>query len=350
LVFATSCARRLPADYARSRAAAERAYSAGRYEEAAARWLTAAEEARSPRDAEEARYRAATSWERAGKKLEAAKLYDELAREPDAERSARAAFERAQLRIDAGDREIGTAAIDDAIRRYPESGIARRALERRLLDLYQEQGATKALTYLDQMAPTLAETSLAESVLYQRARYQEMAGDTRSARDSYLAVAHAFPYPYGAYWDDSLYHAAQLEVALGHPRPAIAHLESMLSKRESTPAHGSLERPRFGPARLLMAEIYRDELRDPVAARRTFLVLADEHPTSPLRDDALWEAALLAQQANDLEAACKYLTRLADEMPDSRYVACVSAICPRLPASDRDCRSYITDRIPSRSR
>jgi hypothetical protein len=341
-----ACSHRPPIDYARSRAAAERAYAAGRYEEAAHSWLEAAERARSPRDATEARYRAATSWERAGKPEAASELYGQLAADPASERSARAAFDQAELRLATGDQAAGLALVDDAIRRYPDSGVARRALERRLIDLNQQHGANAALAYLAEMDSSLANTELAEAVAYQRARYQELAGAKRAARDSYLAVARRFPYPFGAYWDDALYHAAELDVELGNPRHAIGHLERMLSQREPTPVHGSLERPRYGPARFLMAEIYRDQLGDPNAARNTFLVLVNEHPTSPLRDDALWEAALLALAAGNGADACADLGRLVEEMGDSRYVPCAHRVCPQLPSIGH-CRGYIAERIPT---
>ena len=345
LGIATGCARRPPPEYARSRAAAERAYAAGRYEEAATNWLHAAERARAPRDANEARYRAAASWERAGKRAEAAGLYEELASGPETDRSARAAFELAELKVEAGDREAGNAMVDDAIRRYPGSGLARRALQRRLLDRSDEGGPVAALDYLDRMEPALRQTALAEFVAYERARYQELAGAKEAARDGYLGVARRFPYPFGAFWDDALYHAAKLDVELGRPHAAIAHLEQMLSKREPKPALGSLERPRFGPARFLIAEIYRDQLGDGDAARRTFLLVVNEHPTSPLRDDALWEAALIARSEGNTRAACHDLGRLAREMPDSRYVPCTHAVCPELPRTSRRCHSYIAAEI-----
>jgi TolA-binding protein len=346
LAVMAACARRPPAAYAKSRAAAERAYAAGRYEEAAANWLEAAEHARTDRNAAEARYRAAASWQRAGNNAAAARLYGSLASDPASDRSSRAAFEAARLRREAGDVAAGNALIDDAIRKYPDSGVARRALERRLIELSEAEGHQAALAYLDRVEPDLNETALAESVVYQRARYQQRAGSLRAARDSYLTVARRFPYPFGAYWDDALYHAAELERELGRPSAAIEHLEKMLSKREPKPSHGSLERPRFGPARFLIAEIYRDDLGQPNDARQTFLVLVDEHPTSPLRDDALWEAALLAHTAGDSDAACAGLRRLVSEMPDSRYVPCAPAVCSELPTTKRRCRSYIAERIP----
>ncbi len=340
------CAHRPPAEYARARAAAERAYSAGRYEDAANQWLTAAERAKSGRDATEARYRAAASWQRAGRDDRAAALYAGLAADPESDRAARAAFDQAGLLLDSGDRTAGLALIDDAIRRFPQSGVARRALERRLIDLHEEGGPNAALTYLATMEPTLASTELAETVIYQRARYQQLAGTKTAARDGYLTVAQRFPYPFGAYWDDALFHAAELDVELGNPRSAIAHLQRMLEQREPTRVHGSLERPRFGPARFLLAEIYRDELHDDRAARDSFLTLVDEHPTSLLRDDALWEAALLEREP---ERACTDLERLLREMPDSRYTPCAHQVCNRLPASTERCRDYIADSIPPSS-
>jgi tetratricopeptide (TPR) repeat protein len=294
----------------------------------------------------EARYRAATSFERAGKKARARELYDDLASEPASDRQARAAFARAKLELEAGNRDAGLALLDAAIRRFPASGVARRNLERRLLDLETESGPEAALDYLEQVESPLADTELAEAVGYQKARYLERAGDLDAARDAYLDVAERFPYPYGAYWDDALYHSAEIDVELGRPSEAVSHLERMLSKREPAPMHGSLERPRFGPARFLMAEVYRDELRDLRAARRNFLLIVTEHPTSPLRDDALWEAALIAHRVGDTSTACRDLHRLVKGMPDSRYAPCAPRVCRQLPRSESRCKGYIAERIP----
>ena len=49
---------------------------------------------------------------------------------------------------------------------------------------------------------------------------------------------------------------------------------------------------------------------------------------SLLRDDALWQEALLWGEEGDTGTACERLETLVDHFPDSRYVPCAAARCP----------------------
>ena len=341
LSLPASCAPRRNPDFARAEAAATRAYGHGRYGEAGDLWLAAASAAGRPRDADEARYRAAASYARAGREPEAATLYEELAENAEGERAARAAFDRAELELDAGRVEAGIALRDRALRAYPDSGLAGRALQRQLAWYVERGGPGAALAYLDALAGEVGGSELAETIAYERAVHLALAGDQEAALAAFLETAERFSYPLGVYWDDALYRAAQLEVELGRPRQGIAHLERMLREREPKPIAGSVERPRFSPARFLVAEILRDELHDRAAARREFLRLVDEHPTSRLRDDALWAAAVLGDELDDPRGACRDARRLARDFPSSRYVGCLGRVCPELGAPTADCPSYV---------
>lgn len=336
------CARREPAAYATAEAAASRAYVHGRYEEAAAHWLAAAAAARHARDADEARYRAAKSLERADRDDDAAKLLDDLAATEGSDRAARAAFDRAELELDAGHEAEGIALRDHALRTFPSSGLATRALQRQLAWHRDRQGVAGALAYLTRLAGKLGETELAEALAYERANLLTETDDDAAALAAYLECAERFPYPYGVYWDDALYRAAELERALGRPRAAIAHLERMLASREPRPQlTGSLERPRFGAARFLIAVTLRDDLGDTERARREFLRLVREHATSRLRDDALWAAAELAWRAGNQRAACADARRLARDFPASRYVGCLGRLCPAAADEAARCPAYL---------
>ncbi len=64
-------------------------------------------------------------------------------------------------------------------------------------------------------------------------------------------------------------------------------------------------------------------------------------PTSTLRDDALWQEALLARTSNDT-AACGPLATLVQQLPESRYAPCAHEICPKLASiPTRECAAYI---------
>ena len=343
LLALDACAPTLPRPYQEQRAAAERAYAAGRYEEAAHHWELAARAADRRRDRSEALYRAGASFERAGRHRDAAALYQKIAGDfAKSSRAARADFDRARLEIEHGERERGYALLERAMFAHADSGLAPRALSELLLRAKDRGGAGAARAELERLLPKLTRTPLAERAFYARATLLDEQGDRAAARDQYLQVARRFSYPIGALWDDALWHAARLENDLGNPRKAISYLERMLAQRESSFLQGSYERPRYAEAQFRIAELYRDRLHDTARARREFRKVWENHPTSLLKDDALWNEALLARGEGDRHAACASVALLADEAPDSRYVPCGKLLCDRAAVdSRRACRAYI---------
>ena len=335
-----SCAPNLPPAYVHARDAAESAYAGGNFTGAAQRWLDAAQNADSARDRNDARYRAAASYERAGELARAKEIYGTLA-SGNSDRAARATFALAELQIRAGDEAGGNAALEAAVRKFPGSGVANLALRRYFAALAEHGGDQAVLAYIDRVEPSLGHGDLAEQLLYERARRFDSLGQAGAARDAYVVVADRFPYPYGAYWDDALFRGADCELRLGAPARAVALLERMLAAREASHMSGSYERPRFADAAYRVAELYRDQLRDPKAARRAFHGVFVDYPSSTLRDDALWQEALLAHQAGDT-AACAPLATLVQHLPDSRYAPCAHEICPTLAMIPRrECAAYI---------
>jgi TolA-binding protein len=329
----------LPPAYVQARDAAEGAYASGKFADAAQRWLDAARSADTARDRNDARYRAAASYERAGDVGRAKPIYAQLA-SGKSDRAPRASFALADLQIRAGDEAGGNAALEAAVRRFPDSGVANLALRRYFAVLAEQGGDQAVLDYIDRIGPALDRTSLAEQLLYERARRLDALQRTAAARDAYVTVAERFAYPAGAYWDDALFRGADCELRLGAPARAVALLERMLAAREASHLSGSYERPRFADAAYRIAELYRDKLRDPEAARRAFHRVFTEYPSSTLQDDALWQEALLARAGGD--SACAPLTTLVQRLPDSRYAPCAHEICAKLGAIPRrQCAPYI---------
>lgn len=338
-VAAVSCGSTISA-YARLDAAAARAYSAGRYDEASARWEEAARAAQLPENRSEARYLAAASLLRAGRRAEGiAKLEKLLTDDPTGPRAARAAHDRALAIIASGETDRGYEALELTFRTYPDSGLAPVEL-RQYAAWLESRDEGSSQRYLEGLMPRLQGKELAEHAGYALAEALERAGKLEAARDRYLETARRFPYPHGALWDDALWHAADLEAKLGNARTAIAHLERMLSQRETAYMTGSYERARYAQARFRIAELYRDALRDPLAARAAFEKLLREHKTSRLRDDAAWNAALLALRSGDRKGACGDLRALVAATPDSRYAPCASRLCPEVKASG-ECHEYL---------
>jgi len=345
-----ACAPTLPRPFQEARAAAERSYAAGRYDEAADRWLEAEKAASRPRDKNEARYRAAVSLRRAGRGDEATKLLSALLKDsPKSSRTARAEFDLADMEIEKGNRQQGFAALESAVRRHPNSGLAPLALAR-LASFHEESGGPEAaLSYLEAMRTALARTELEERASFLFAKKLDQTGKSDRALAEYLALTRKFPYPQGALWDDALWYASLIEERLGRPERAVQHLQKMLAEREPSSLQGSYERPRYAAARFRIAELFRDRLADPARARREFRRVYDEHPTSPLRDDALWNEARLAHAAGDRDGACSAVETLVEHFQDSRYAPCARALCASVEPGKGACHAYVLRALDSRS-
>ncbi|HEY2512108.1 MAG TPA: hypothetical protein VGI39_14670 [Polyangiaceae bacterium] len=351
LTLATTLACGTPdrgAEYGRAFNAAEAAETAGRFGEAAARYDEAADGAKIPRDGWHARYLAARALARSGDRADAAVRLKVIAdASPPVEDSAEAAYAIAEMQIDRGDPTGWTASLGVA-RRFPSSGIARRALLRTLAHQDETEGPRATLGTLTSLEPALASTELAETVGYETALRLATLGEDARARDAFVAVATHWPYPHGVFWDDSLYRASLLDEKLGRYTEAVTDLTRMLGERESSWLVGSYERPRFEPAMVRLCALYRDHFHDRAMARACFERLYTDFTHSELRDDALWEESRLSRDAGDAAGACRDLSRMVREFPDSRYTACAVAECPPLASELRDagapgdCHPYLT--------
>jgi TolA-binding protein len=339
-LHAVACAPTVPPEYARRADAADRAYVSGHYAEAAELWRDAAQHATSASDAHEARYRRAVSLRRAGRDAEANAALEEIA-QSKSPRAPRALTDLAAEAERNGDTATATARWEELIAQYPGSGGADHAVVRRIANLSESGGEPAVQSYLSGLQGKIRETALRERIGYELARSLERGGRLRSAARAYRKVAAEHPYPEGALWDDAVFRGAMIDARLGAPKRAIAELEAMLSHREGAALVGSYERPRFAEARFKIAELYRDALGDDAGARDAFLKLWSDHPTSLLRDDALWQAALLAVRMGKRDEACSDARTLTREMPESRFAPCADIVCPSIRTTGGRCHDYV---------
>jgi len=349
VVVTLGCAPTYGDAYLNSIAAGERAYGAGRYDEAARAYDEAAERALRVKDRDEARFLEARTFQRAGRWGDASASYRKLiAVSPRGPRAARAEFELADLEIDHGNAEHGWQLLAEAARHNPGHGLARHAITRLAQHAAEQGGEPAALAWLQAATPRFAGTELEQAVAYEIALCLERQEKLPEARDAFLATARAHPYPFGGLTDDAYWRAADAEVHLGHPREAIEILRELLSAHESpSQTVGSYERPRFSQAQHRIAELYRDGMKDPARARVEFHKVYTNHPTSILRDDALWSEARLAHDAGDHASACDLMALLAREFSESRYARCTRELCPSAPAPKdaHPCPDYVKEEL-----
>ena len=246
---------------------------------------------------------------------------------PPGERAIRAAFRAAEIRIDQGDKARGYADLEKILLRSPEHGISRRALHAILNNVVEKDGEKGAIAWEEKLYPAVAATRLGEEICYDLGHRREKSGDVAGALKQFLFCADTYPYPKGALWDDSLWHASRLHEKQGDIKAAIADLERMLEKREKSYMSGSYNRPRMAAAQFRIAELQRDGLKDPALARASFHRVYTEHGTSLHRIRALFEEATLAKEANDTSNACALADKLLTEFEDSRWARRADEVC-----------------------
>lgn len=342
-----ACAPNRGDEYTKSLAAARRAYSAGRFDEAAVKYDDAAKQAKVPRDAVFMRYEAALARARAGDVARAASELRAIATaKPPNAYSAQAAFKAADLAIDsdpaAGHAELAAIPVE-----FPDSGVAQVAVVRLARWDNELGGPAKAIERLDAMRRKVTGKNVEQTVAYERAKRLAVLERHREARDAFLDIAARWPYPFGSYFDDSLYRASEMEERLGRVREAVAVLERLLSHREVSSFMGSYERPRYIPAILRIAKLYEEKLNERGKARDALHRLYADFKTSTLRDDALWREAELWRRDGDTSTMCDRLDTLASDFPDSRYVPCAIEKCPSIKRSSKGkapktCHAYLT--------
>ena len=347
LTLATSafgCGASSPSRYELAMAEAHRASSAGRFGEASEAYGRAGKEASRERDRDHALLFSAVEKSRAGDVAGALTELDTLAkRTPKSPDSAEAAYKAAVLRRRTGAEARGNADLEAFVTTFSESPLALPALAH-VLHEKEKAGQEAARAYLASIEPKLpADSSVLQKVVYERALRQEA---KEARRDALVAVAARFPYPRGAYWDDSLFKAAEIEEELGRHREAVALYEKLLVERETSDVIGSYQRPKYSPAKMRIAHIQAEKLGDRAAARKTLHELYTQLESSDLRDDALFEEARLYRADKLDDEACRTLDTLVSHFKDSRFVPCATAECPKI-ARPKDskapnvCRPYI---------
>jgi TolA-binding protein len=314
--------------FVRAYAAGDREYTAGRFIDAARAYEDAAKIAERDRDREEALFAAADSLQRARDYDGALKLYDQLgAARPPGERTYYAAYRAARIRIERGQTEAGYAALIKVFTEAPETGVAHQALRKVVGHVEETNGKAAALKYEESLWPTFAGNRLGEEILYDVSLRKIDIGDANGALAGFLQCAEKYPYPSGALFDDSLFHASLLHEQLGDPKAAVDDLRRLLSVREKSDLSGTYDRPRMPPAQFRIAELQRDKLGDHMAARASFRKLYDDFPKSILRPKALYFEAKLAHDDGDEAGACRVAKELLDGFADSRWARKADDAC-----------------------
>lgn len=323
-VCSSACAPVRPRSHLAALAAGDRAYTAGRYLEAADDYDRAARETDRERDRYDAVYRSAAARRRGGDLPGALARYDRVAVvSPRFERGPRARFEAAMIRVESDDpteRNTGWNALTLLVREHPTTGPGRRAMAALLRreDEGDPSGAQGDALLSAWLEDRIVADAMRDTLMAEQARRLERHGHSTEAARAWEAMLRAVPYPQNAHWDDGHVALARLRRAAGDPRGAVEALDQMLSVREPSYSSGTYHAPLFDDGAMLRAEILRDDLHDLSGAARAFHFVYSDFRTSLLRDDALWQEGLVRETANDSQA-CAVWERLAREFPCHRF-------------------------------
>ncbi|MGZ3442235.1 MAG: tetratricopeptide repeat protein [Polyangia bacterium] len=262
--------------------------SAGRWPDAEARWLRAAEVTRQPRTAARALQRAAD-------------------------------VAHADLRDDGAAATLAWRAVES----YPDEIAADDALKLAVrIDEARDWSALSA--HLGALYPRVVQFDVGDNVLFERGML--LSRHDRAAEAIAIFDQLADAYPHSSLRDDGLWRAAELLRTSGDFDGALRRLRRILASRKDAIITGSYNYLQLDDAQLLVGRIYLDDLHDPAHAAEAFELLADDYPESVLRDDALYDLARAKKEQHDLPAACRALARLIKQFPDGNRVRAARAL------------------------
>jgi tetratricopeptide (TPR) repeat protein len=314
VLWATGCPPTLSSENEEFSDALRRATSeaeAGRHDAALSAYEQAAAAADRRVDREEALYREARLYERMRRPDAALAIYERIAAtRPIARRTLRARLQCARMRMVLGREDEAERDLAWIVTEAPGSGLAARALFLLVHDFAST--ADERIAMLDALYPRVGTSELGDDILMLGAEACLERDDRACARERLERIADEHPYPQGARFDDALVRLAELAREDRDLPRAIGYLDRLLSVRETTTVVGSYSRPAMPGAALMRARLYR-ELGDVARALEAYEEAYDGFPTARIRDDALFERALLVLESGDRASGCELLDRLMRE-------------------------------------
>ena len=320
VLVAAACAR--PAhrlDFDRQVYEAERLADRGRFEEAAASIGRLADLAYLETDRVGLHVRAADLHIRRGA-LRPALLELAAARRENLDRGQAALIRLRYARM--ADRLLGRP--DRARRMYlsliegfPDTVAARLALRDSMVMLARAHGPEAWMSFLEQAVYATGGTALRQVVAVHLARAKLRAGDSPRALDILEDIHLRSP-------SSSVWHSAtQLLVKLHrdaerHEAEAEA-LDRLISRFETSTKPGTYDSPLYTQGELRLASLYCEVLDRPAAGAAVLERFGARHPSSRLRDDALWQLAACRTRLGGEKQRWKVLCRLLAEHPLSKW-------------------------------
>lgn len=233
--------------------------------------------------------------------------------------SSIALYRAGTLMLHAGRTTDGWTALWKVVTDYPDEGTAADALKS-LLDDGRSRAPQALADEIGKLLTALAETQVADNLLWSLA---DLEAHELARPEVARALYDRIPtdYPASGLRDDARWNAAQLSEQLGDPKGAVERLRALLATREVAIGPGSYFSIWLDDAQLELGKLLRDALHDLPGAAAAFRQLPKDYPASILRDDALYELAVTLAQSGDVPGRCRAVADLTKLEPDSKYVA-----------------------------
>ena len=306
-------------DFDRQLYAAERLADRGRSEEAASTIGALARRAYLEEDAVRLHIRAADLHLRSGE-LSSAMGELESARRLNLDRNQAALVRLRYARM--ADRSMGRP--DRArrmylklIHRFPDTVAARLALRDAREMSARAFGPGAWMSFLDHALLLTEGRALRHAVAVHLAREHLREGDRSSAR-AILQDLHR-RYPDSAVWHTATNLLIELHREAGRHEQEAAALLRLVSRFERTSKPGTYDSEIYTRGELRLGVLYCEHIGRAADGVWWFEQFAPRHPTSRLRDDALWQLALCHDRMGEQGQRWSALCRLMAEHPLSRW-------------------------------
>ncbi len=314
------CAYQRQASYLEAFSQAERAQRAGRSAEAAQAFDRAAAMTARPLDRDEAIYRGAQAWRRAGDIVTALARFEWLAAHgDDAARRTRGEFEAIRIYFDQGRWDRGESEAIEVAVRQPAMGAGRRALELSLIEAdSRDPTGMAALSFAERALRRLERTELAATLEVQRAVRYERSSQWARAEASYVR-ALTWQYPSNPHWDDASLSLARLLRRQGRNADALGVIERALAESERLVlVPGSSVRPKFPELAVERGEVL-DAMGRSAQAADAFHSVYVTFVRSTLRDNALAREIQVRASLGQSAQVCALNATLAREFSCTRW-------------------------------
>lgn len=229
---------------------------------------------------------------------------------------ARAAYRAGALLVRLGARARGASVWEALVAAHPESGGAESALAG-LRGLWAEE-PREALRVCARLYDAVWWSSLGDNLLYWRARVLWGAGEVEAAEAGFVALLER--HPWSGLRHEARWALAQMALEGGEEERGLRWLGALAEEQDASWQVGIYESELADDARFWRGLVL-ERRGDVEGAEVEFVRFLEDHPDSPLRDDARWNLAVLAGRRGAREEAASVCKELISVEPESRWAS-----------------------------